>query len=349
MYKLQVILLDSKKISIWPFIILVCFAGLFLSFQKMARHGRRKGYAAAPVSNNAPANRAPALVYQHTRGNPKGIRLTGAHDMIIKGKNISGGPAPCIILNNCYNITIIHNKLSAPLQTGISLYNCYNIKIKYNQFANVSTGVYAENVPRGRIIVNNNQFLNMQGPYPRGQCVQFNNVNGPGNEICFNKCENIAGKSNPEDAINLYKSNGTATKPIIVKGNRIRGGGPSRSGGGIMLGDNGGSYQIALDNILVDPGQYGIAISGGDRNAVVGNSIYGRAQPFTNVGLYVAGYNGAKCTNSTVKLNRVNYYNNNRKPNNSWTGPNTSKPTGWETNTWGAHIGPKILPKILIY
>lgn len=55
------------------------------------------------------------------------------------------------------------------------------------------------------------------------------------------------------DAINLYKSNGIAGDPIQVIGNRIRGGGPSTSGGGIMTGDQGGSY-ILVSIILVNPG-----------------------------------------------------------------------------------------------
>lgn len=339
----------STKVFFGLALILACFAvGFSLFLHKKNNPVHQQVPQSPPEANNAPAHSYQPAIYCHQTGGSKVIRLIGAHDLIVTGEDIKGGSAPCIVLENCYNITIIHNKLSASSQTGISLYNCYKIHIQHNQFANVSTGVYVENSSRGEIIVDNNQFLNMQGPYPRGQFVQFNNVNGPGNEICYNKCENIAGKSNPEDAISLFKSNGTPRSPIIIKGNMIRGGGPSKSGGGIMLGDSGGSYQIALNNTLVDPGQYGIAISGGDSNAIIGNNIYARAQWFTNVGLYVAGYNGVKCTNSTVKFNKVNYFNNNQKANNSWIGPDTPMPAGWETNTWGAHIGANILPKIII-
>lgn len=289
-----------------------------------------------------------AIISQHFTSS-KIIRLNGAHDLIITGKNISGGSSADIILYNCYNIKIIHNKLLSSSGPGISLYNCHSITIQNNYFTDVSTGVYAENGDKGNIVVDHNQFLNMQGPYPRGQCVQFNNINGPGNEISYNHCENVLGKSNPEDAINLYKSNGTPNNPILVKNNWIRGGGPSKSGGGIMLGDNGGSYQTAINNILVNPGQYGIAISGGNGNAIIKNFIYSRAQQFTNVGIYVAGYNGAVCTNSTVMENKVNYFNNMQKPNHSWIGPNASKPMGWETNIWGANIGNNLLPKIIVH
>lgn len=341
----KVVLLKKSKISFWLFLILIIAGGACFFLPGVNRSGKQRNFEKEVKPGIIAARQTHPASHHYPRHKSKVIRLYGAHDLTIANQNIAGGSVSCIALYNCYNIKIVHNKLISSSEPGISLYGCNNINIQFNYFAGVSTGVYAENIPHGKIVVNNNYFLNMQGPYPRGQCVQFNNVNGAGNKICFNKCENIAGKSHPEDAISLYKSNGTAVSPIIVEGNRIRGGGPSKSGGGIMLGDSGGSYQIALKNILVDPGQYGIAISGGDRNAVVGNYIFGRPQGFTNVGIYVAGYNGAECTNSTVKYNKVNYFNNQNKPNHSWIGPNTSMPSGWQTNIWGAPIGPEVFSK----
>ena len=288
---------------------------------------------------------APGRIADYTRSGI--ISLNGAHHLIIAGKSIAGGAVPSISLYNCYHIRITGNKLFNSTNEGIHLYNCDHITVDHNYFTNVSTGVYAEQSIKGGIVVAHNQFLNMQGPYPRGQCVQFNKIRGPGNGITYNRCENIPGKSNPEDIISLYKSAGTAESPIIVKGNWIRGGGPSRSGGGIMLGDNGGSYQTAEDNVLVDPGQYGMAISGGDHNAIINNCIYARSQPFTNVGLYVAGYNGAVCTYSTVAGNKVRFFDRNHHQNNAWMGPGISTPSGWETNSWGANIGPDLLPGVI--
>jgi len=286
----------------------------------------------------------------HLSGGPsKVIYLNGAHDLTISAKSIAGGTGACITLINCHNILITQNKLYRSADVGIRLYNCHHVRIYHNYFADLSTGVYAEKTNEGKIQIEHNQFLNMQGPYPRGQFVQFNNINGPGNQIDNNRCENIRGKSNPEDGISLYQSNGTKESPIEVKGNWIRGGGPSRSGGGIMLGDNGGSYQIAAGNVLVDPGQYGIAVSGGDHNAIIDNSIYARPQSFTNVGLYVAGYNGVACTNTTVERNKVRFFNNKYSQNNAWLGPGIPYPAGWATNFWGARIGPDVLPsKIFI-
>ncbi|WP_211360713.1 right-handed parallel beta-helix repeat-containing protein [Mucilaginibacter frigoritolerans] len=280
--------------------------------------------------------------------NSSPVYLKDAHDLTITGKTIVGGLVADITLINCYNIHITRNKLCHSVDVGIRLYKCKNIHVDNNYFNDVSSGLYAEKTNEGGIVVDHNQFLNMQGPFPRGQFVQFNNVNGPGNAISYNRCENILGKSNPEDAISLYKSNGTSQSPIMVKGNWIRGGGPSKTGGGIMLGDNGGSYLTASYNILIDPGQYGIAISGGDHNSIVNNFIYCRSQSFTNVGLYVASYSGGPITNSKVAQNKVKCFNNKNNENNVWLSPGTPMPIGWETNSWGANIGPSLLPAIII-
>jgi parallel beta-helix repeat protein len=275
------------------------------------------------------------------------INLYGQHDITISGKAISGGSAPLIRLTNCYNIHITGNRLSNSSNVGIYLYNCNNITIDNNFFTKVSTGVYADHT-QGGIIVNNNQFLNMQGPFPRGQFVQFNNVKGPGSSISNNRGENIIGQSYAEDAISLYQSEGTASSPLVIKGNWIRGGGPSASGGGIMLGDNGGSYLYASDNILVNPGQFGMAISGGNHITIVNNSIYGKQQSFTNVGIYVNDIGGWKTSDCKVTNNKVRYYNKVNYQNNAWLSPNSIKPEGWDANIWGAPVDASMLPDIMI-
>jgi parallel beta-helix repeat protein len=275
------------------------------------------------------------------------IDLYGQHDITISGKSFSGGNAPLIKLTNCYNIKITGNRLANAGDVGIYLYNCNNITIENNFFTKVSTGVYADHT-QGGIVVNNNQFLNMQGPFPRGQFVQFNNVKGAGSSISYNKGENIIGQSYAEDAISLYQSSGTSGSPIQIKGNWIRGGGPSASGGGIMLGDNGGSYLYAADNILVNPGQFGMAISGGSYITMVNNSIYAKQQSFTNVGIYVNDIGGWKTSNCKVTNNKVKYFNKTNYPNNAWLSPNSVKPEGWDANLWSASVDESMLPSVII-
>jgi hypothetical protein len=96
----------------------------------------------------------------------------------------------------------------------------------------------------------------------RGQFVQFDHGSGAGNEIAWNRGVDEEGASNAEDIVNMFMSNGTVDRPINIHNNCFSGGGPSQSGGGILLGDGGGSYQIAQDNVLINPGQYGVAIAG---------------------------------------------------------------------------------------
>jgi parallel beta-helix repeat protein len=278
----------------------------------------------------------------------KVITLTNASNITINGKSIAGGTAIAICLNNCHDIKITNCKLYNSTNVGINLYNCYNITVTGNYFTNLSTGVYVDHALKGGIIVNNNQFLNMQGPMPRGQFVQFNNVKGANNQINGNKCENILGKSNPEDAISLYQSYGTAASPITISGNQIRGGGPSASGGGIMLGDGGGAYLKADGNTLVNAGQYGIAISGGSHNSITNNLVYGVSQSFTNIGLYVASYGGALVSSPTVSGNRIKFYNSSGAINGAWLAAGLVTPSGWSTNNWNANIDASILPAVLI-
>jgi len=276
------------------------------------------------------------------------VSLSGASNRTINAKSIGGFSAALLTLSNCHDITISNCKFYNSANAGIYLYNCYNITITGNYFTNVSTGVNAVQCPAGGIVVSSNQFLNMQGPFPGGQFVQFNNVNGPNNKINSNIGENILGHSNPEDAISLYESNGTAASPITINGNAIRGGGPSASGGGIMLGDSGGSYLVADGNILVNPGQYGMAISGGSHNSITNNLIYGVSQSFTNIGLYVETIGSSPITNSTVSGNRVNFYNSTGAHNGAWMASGIATPSGWSSNNWSADIDSSILPATLI-
>ncbi|GAC1309753.1 MAG: hypothetical protein NVSMB24_25740 [Mucilaginibacter sp.] len=276
------------------------------------------------------------------------INLNGSHDITISGKSIDGGSVAPISLINCYNVHITANSLGNSSDVGIYLYNCYNITIDNNFIANVSGGVYVDHSTGGGIIITANQLLNMKGPSPRGQFVQFNTVSGGNNSITYNKCQNILGQSSSQEGINLYKSNGSASSPILVDNNWIEGGGPNSASGGIQLGDNGGSYEVASNNILVNPGQMGISISGGDHHSVINNTIYASSQSFTNVGLVVWGQAGYAVTNSTVSGNKVNFKSSTGAQNDYWLASGEYTPSGWSTNTWNAAIDATILPATIV-
>ncbi|NLD23444.1 MAG: hypothetical protein GX670_04350, partial [Bacteroidales bacterium] len=177
-------------------------------------------------------------------------------------------------------------------------------------------------------------------------------VTGSDNSVSYNVVENVFGESSPEDIINIYQSHGIKQSPIVIKSNWLRGGGPSLSGGGILLGDLGGSYQIAEDNILVDPGQYGIGIGGGNNMTLRNNKVYAKQQYFTNVAISICNWSEKQSGPShsiTVENNTVNYTNREGISVKSWWIYENMEPvTGIETNKYDPKLDASILPDIII-
>lgn len=274
------------------------------------------------------------------------ISLNGAHDIIISGLAIQNAQGICIHLQNCYNIIIRNCKLGPAKQTGIEAYQCKNITVDSCYIFSVSTGLYAEQ--SSSVQFKFNSVKNVQGPYPKGAMVQYNNVSGIGNRVMFNRCENISGASNPEDAISMYKSKGTADDPILIAGNWIRGGGPSKNGGGILLGDNGGAYIIAKNNILVNPGNYGMAIAGGTNMQIINNKIYSSQTEISNVGIYIWNQSNSGCSLNTISGNQVTWTRFTGEANNNWDNGNCGTVAGWDTNIWDAVLNADILPLKII-
>jgi hypothetical protein len=133
--------------------------------------------------------------------------------------------------------------------------------------------------------------------------------------------------------VSVFESAGTAASPIRISYNRIRGGGPSTSGGGILAGDAGSSYVDVTDNVLISPGQYGVGIAGGDHARLLRNVIYApTAFAWSNVGLYVWNQTMAiPCESNEVRGNRV-FFVNRMGPNPSWNGGNCGAVAGWATD-----------------
>lgn len=274
------------------------------------------------------------------------INVTGVSgkkysNLLIDMKGSSTSP---IRLTNCTNDTIVFCSLKNSTSPAVYLYNCKGIVVMYDYFSNVSTGVYEENCTNaGTMIIALNQFRNMIGPMPRGQFVQFNTTtNCTGCVIGWNRGENFAGASHPEDTFNLYMSSGTASTPIQITTNWERGGGPSTTGSGGMLGDNGGSYQILKYNISVNPGNCGMAIAGGTNNTISNNQIYSAILPFSqNGGIYVWDNNTQyHISNAIVSNNKVTWY----RPDGSLDGFWFAIPITDTGNNWNANLNTSILP-----
>ncbi|HLP03994.1 MAG TPA: right-handed parallel beta-helix repeat-containing protein [Paludibacter sp.] len=274
------------------------------------------------------------------------VVLNGVSNRIISYLQISNPNGNCITLSNCSNITIQYCKLGASSGEGISLQNCSNITIVYNYMESIRTGVYA--LSSTGVKIEHNDVKNVKGPMPRGQMVQFDKVTGAGNSISYNVAENIAGASYPEDVISTYLSGGTATDPLKVVGNKIRGGGPSTTGGGIMAGDNNGAYILIENNILINPGQYGMAVSGGHDIVVRNNKIYSAKFAYTNIGLYAWNQYSTPSYAITISNNEVNFTNKDGVVNNWWNAGNLGTITGWSTNVYNPNLNATALPTTIL-
>ncbi|MCE5206328.1 MAG: right-handed parallel beta-helix repeat-containing protein [Porphyromonadaceae bacterium] len=282
------------------------------------------------------------------------IQHVGKSNFVIEGSAFTSSSSKyLIVLYSCKNVIIRNNKFgSSPVNLAIYLDNCENITIIDNTFENVQSGMVAHN-SRG-IKFEYNDLTNVVGPLMGGGKIGnmaiFDKVTGPGNSISYNVCENISGQSYPEDIINVNQSHGTSESPIIVKGNWLRGGGPSSSGGGIILGDVGGSYQIAENNIVVDPGQYGISIAGGNNMILRNNKVFSSRKSYNNVGIYAANWYESlgNSYNITVTNNAVNYTNRDGVVNNFWFAGNVEPIEGKATNIYDRNLSASILPDTII-
>jgi parallel beta-helix repeat protein len=274
------------------------------------------------------------------------IVLDGKSNMTINYLEITNPNGHCIKLSNCSNITIQYCKLGPSKGEGVYLSNCSNITVRDCTMEYVESGVVADVGKSIQVIYND--IKNVQGPMPRGQLVQFGNICGAGSSISYNVGENILGQSNPEDAISLYMSNGTSASPIQVVGNKIRGGGPSTSGGGIMSGDMGGSYVDVKDNILVNPGQYGLTVSSGNDINISNNKIFSAQSSCSNIGLSAYKQYNISTYNITISNNAVNFTNKDGGLNDMWNANNCGTVTGWSTNYHDATLNASILPDVIL-
>lgn len=200
---------------------------------------------------------------------------------------------------------------------------CSNIVIENCNFTGCK--LYFLNCVNPRVLRNN--FLYSAKGETNTHAVQFNQCQG--GTIRQNYFVEAIGESNMSDIVNIYRSSGTASEYISVDNNFIYGGGPHTSGGGIMLGDNFGDYQIAEKNILIAPGQYGIAIAGGSHNKIVNNVVMSQQYAYTNVGIYVWGVpaRNSQVDDALVEENTVSWVNKAGRKNPWWQGANTSNIT----------------------
>jgi hypothetical protein len=279
------------------------------------------------------------------------VSYSGKSNFTISGLSITGGTY-CIYLNNCSNVTITGCRLANAAKYEVYMTgNCKNVTMTNCFVTGGVSGVHVEN--SSTIKINSNQFLNINGPFPGGNFVQFVNVSGGGCQINNNHCENVAGVAkHPQDGLSVYQSNGLQGDSIQVIGNLIRGGQVQNDSGGaaaIVLGDVGGSYQVARNNIIVNGGFVGAQVQGGTHIKMDHNTIYGAVTPYSNCGLCYGNYSGKTSSDVNISYNKVKYFKTNGQEMDEWVDTKTaSTPAGWSTNITKASISATILPTTII-
>jgi hypothetical protein len=276
------------------------------------------------------------------------ITYYGKSNFTISGLSFTGGTYG-IYLNGCSNVVISFNRIVGASKYEIYLYNCKNVKVLYNYISGGVSGVHAEN--SSSIVVNHNQIGDILGPFPGGNFVQFVNVSGPKTSISYNRCEDIAGVGKPEDGLSLYKSNGAQGDSIMVIGNWIRGGqyyNTSGGAAGIVLGDLGGSYQVARYNILVNSGFVGAQVQGGSHIKMDHNIIFSTSTPYSNDGMSFGNYSGLPVSDITMSYNKIKFFNKSGVESDDWYDPKAGLiPAGWYTNILKANIDATVLPVVI--
>lgn len=278
------------------------------------------------------------------------VSYNGKSHITISGLSITGGTY-CLYLNNCSNVTITGCRFANASKYEVYMTgNCNNVTMTNCYVTGGISGVHVEN--SSTIKINSNQLKNINGPFPGGNFIQFVNVRGGGCQINNNHCENDAGvAAHPQDGLSVYQSNGIQGDSIQVIGNWIRGGQVKDDSGGaaaVVLGDLGGSYQVARNNIVVNGGFVGMQVQGGTHIKMDHNTIYGAVTPYSNCGLCYGNYSGKTSSDVNISYNKVKYFKTNGQEMDAWVASKSATPTGWSTNTLKASISASILPTTII-
>jgi hypothetical protein len=270
------------------------------------------------------------------------------------------GAATGIQGNGVSNVHITNLRITNISGFAISLWNCQNIVIDNCYISNVGFGVYAQGGCK-QIKVNNNQFLNINGinSSSLGHAIQFNAVNSGGNQINYNRIENIGGVAlHPHDMINLYQCNGLLGDSIQVIGNWLRGGQqvfwPTQYSGaaGIIMGDISGSYQVCRNNILVNPGYSGIQCNGNSFAIKIDhNQLYSAYSAVSHQAITILNPIRIECSYNRTNWTNYNYINAVLSDGETQYYLGSSPvptPVGFSTNIWKASISAAILPAVII-
>ena len=251
--------------------------------------------------------------------------------VVIEGLTVANDAGGCVSIIHGADVALRDSTIGPCDGEAVYLSEVTRAEVTGNSVADTATGVLIH--LSASIVVDENTFESAGRNY-----VQFDKVSGAGSSISGNRGESDLGASGAEDMISVFESNGTPESPIRIVGNYLRNGGPSASGSGILLGDGGGSHQLADDNRLVNTGQVGIGVASGTEITVSNNQVYSEALPWSNVGIYVWNQYPTECSSVTVAGNQVNWTSATGRENHWFNGGGCSGLDAFE-NEWGAEIG----------
>jgi hypothetical protein len=281
--------------------------------------------------------------------------LRGVSGETISGLHVSNPSGPCVLIENSTDIRLEGMKFGPCGGEAVKVMSSSDVTVTDSLVSGTTRAIYGWNVKgftvsnvsvadsgSGVVAVDSSQVVVEFSTFTNAgrNFVQFDKVNGAGNRVVGNVGENVIGGSNAEDFISIYKSSGTSSDPLLVSGNRLRNGGPSKSGSGIMVGDAGGSHIVVSDNILVNPGQVGIGVASGTNVRILNNRVYSDSFAWSNVGIYVWNQYSTACSSIEVSGNQVRWLNASGNSNGGWNNGNCGTVAGWSNNDWQADLTP---------
>jgi hypothetical protein len=260
--------------------------------------------------------------------NPNGPCMTGSNvsNVTISNSEIGpcggdaikvvGGSGIKVLHNYIHNTTNWNSNGEASSDSGgVRTDNTTDVLVQSNYIMHVAYGIYSTG--GSKIVFDRNFVTGLHGDSSRaiidhigGQMAQYFRVAGNGSRVTCNVSDVVPGRDWNEDHVNMCESYGSANDPIKIMYNKVRGTGTSRSNGGLLAGDCGGKYIEIVNNNVITPGGYGVAIGGGMYNKLESNKVY-MNRPEYSRGYYVinfgGGSSGTACSNNSVINNRINF------------------------------------------
>lgn len=294
--------------------------------------------------------------------------ITAANGQNIIGDSINCGGlsiSAIVIPNGVHDVVVRRCKVMNSISLNGLIYvgaGCYNITIDSCFITGGWRGVNVVGATNN-IHVNYNYISEIIDPHVTatssdggGSSIQFNNVNGTGIQMLWNRSYHAASGAGIGDQFSLFQCNGTAANYIRACHNTAVNGSNNPPGTGyvgMVGGDVGGSFQHCDSNTFVNVGSVLCQVQGGHDITMSNNTGYLAQTSYTSVGMAFGNYNvvgGVRqpCFNITMANNNVRCISANGSVFNYWFDPNTAfAPTGWASNTTSSGLNASILPNPL--